>query len=488
MPAGHILVVEDNVMQSKLVSFLLQEAGYTVRVAASAEEAIEILRSFQPQLILMDLQLPGIDGLELTRRLRFDAVHSDTVIVALTAYTDPSDLHKTREAGCDGHIPKPIDPGTFVQLVQEFSNGAHPHVPADGHDLLAELRNSFLAEGLEQCDVILKDLQSGPGCALEAIQRVVHRWMDVSETLGFPGIVDNASRVSELLDHPHSIDNEAEQGFQTAKRLFRAAMHSKAALPAGLVAGLRGVRIGLAGLSEAEIDRIRSLAERTDTKVVLEAIEGRWIENENKYDALVIRERTSRIVALSSELKRPVVLITGHSALQSLATLPAGPFDFLISPWDAEELFLRVYRLVAKPVATVSAGVPPKRRPRVLIVDDDPSIVALVSHALQISEMDCDIARSGQEALNAVRLSPPDAMILDVNLLDLDGFEVLKRIRQNLLTRDLPVLLLTGRHQQSDVAQGFGCGANDYVIKPFKPTELANRLERIISAPARTAR
>ena len=243
--------------------------------------------------------------------------------------------------------------------------------------------------------------------------------------------------------------------------------------------------MGLMGLSQEEIDRIRSLAERTGTEVTLEAFEGRWIESQYEYDALVINEWASiaSIAGRASQLQVPAVLITSRSSLQSLATLPRDAFDFVISPWDAEEVFLRVYRLVAKPTEPkISHDDPSKRRPRVLIVDDDPSIVDLVSNALQESQMNYDIARSGKEALDSVRQSPPDAMVLDVNLLDVDGFEVLKRIRHNVITRDLPVLLLTGRRQQSDVARGFGQGANDYDIKPFKPLELANRVERIISA------
>src|ERR1700692_1645044 len=104
MAGLQILVVEDHDMQAKLVSFLLQEAGHTVQIAASAEEALEILRSFSPDLILMDLDLPGMDGLELMRVLRLDPVQSTTPIIALTAYSDPSDLQRDREGGCNGKI------------------------------------------------------------------------------------------------------------------------------------------------------------------------------------------------------------------------------------------------------------------------------------------------------------------------------------------------------------------------------------------------
>ncbi len=123
MASIQILVVEDNDMQSKLVSFLLEEAGHTVQVAESAEKALELLQSFLPDLILMDLQLPGKDGLELTRELRLNPVLGATPIIALTAYTDPTELARAREAGCNGNIAKPIDTATFARQVREYLSG-----------------------------------------------------------------------------------------------------------------------------------------------------------------------------------------------------------------------------------------------------------------------------------------------------------------------------------------------------------------------------
>jgi two-component system phosphate regulon response regulator PhoB len=117
----------------------------------------------------------------------------------------------------------------------------------------------------------------------------------------------------------------------------------------------------------------------------------------------------------------------------------------------------------------------------VLIADDDPDIVAIVSAAFEQLDMDCEIARSGEKALQAIQRRPPDAIILDINLLDLSGFEVLTRLRRNLVTKEIPVLLLTARGDRSDIARGFECGANDYVVKPFKPLDLVKRVDKMIS-------
>src|SRR5580698_4021402 len=96
MAGIQILVVEDDALQAKLVSLLLEDAGHTVQIAGSAESALDVLQWFRPDLILMDLQLPGKDGLALTRELRLIPIYVATPIIALTAYTDASHLARER--------------------------------------------------------------------------------------------------------------------------------------------------------------------------------------------------------------------------------------------------------------------------------------------------------------------------------------------------------------------------------------------------------
>jgi len=104
-----ILIVDDNPTNLKLARVVLAGEGYEVRVAVDAEEAMAMLGGFHPRLILMDLQLPGMDGLTLTRLLKGDPATSDVTILALTAYAMKGDEEKARQAGCDGYITKPID-------------------------------------------------------------------------------------------------------------------------------------------------------------------------------------------------------------------------------------------------------------------------------------------------------------------------------------------------------------------------------------------
>jgi CheY-like chemotaxis protein len=118
-----ILIVDDNPANLKLARVLLSSEGYDVRTAAHAEEAIELLASFHPRLILMDLQLPGMDGLELTRKLKADDERRNILIIALTAYAMKGDEEKARAAGCDGYIAKPIDTEALPRTVAAYLAG-----------------------------------------------------------------------------------------------------------------------------------------------------------------------------------------------------------------------------------------------------------------------------------------------------------------------------------------------------------------------------
>jgi CheY-like chemotaxis protein len=115
-----ILIVDDNVSNTKLLAFLLTAKGYVVRTAANADEALAVLAEFAPRLILMDLQLPGMDGLSLTRQLKADPRTSAIPIVAATAYAMKGDEDKARAAGCDGYITKPIDTRRLPQEIERY--------------------------------------------------------------------------------------------------------------------------------------------------------------------------------------------------------------------------------------------------------------------------------------------------------------------------------------------------------------------------------
>jgi DNA-binding response OmpR family regulator len=116
-------------------------------------------------------------------------------------------------------------------------------------------------------------------------------------------------------------------------------------------------------------------------------------------------------------------------------------------------------------------------RPLVLVADDDPDILQLVSLRLERSGYEVMAAQDGEQALTAALERTPDLALLDVMMPKLDGYEVTARLRSNERTRHMPVILLTARVQEADVARGIEAGADDYVKKPFSTHELRDRVQ-----------
>jgi CheY-like chemotaxis protein len=112
-----ILLVEDNEVNRRLAGFLLRSQGYQVREATTAAAAFEMLETDRPDLIVMDIQLPGMDGLEATRKLKEQSVTADIPVVAVTSFAMKGDREKALAAGCAGYVTKPIDKNTFIQEV-----------------------------------------------------------------------------------------------------------------------------------------------------------------------------------------------------------------------------------------------------------------------------------------------------------------------------------------------------------------------------------
>jgi len=112
-----VLIIEDNAANMTLATFLLQSAGHSVLSATDAETGLTLARAQQPDLVLMDIQLPGMDGLEATALLKTDASTRDIPVIALTALAMKGDEERIRGAGCDGYIAKPLAYKDFLATI-----------------------------------------------------------------------------------------------------------------------------------------------------------------------------------------------------------------------------------------------------------------------------------------------------------------------------------------------------------------------------------
>lgn len=125
MGGEKILLVEDNKVNRRLAEFLLRSQGYKVLQATTAQEAFELLKTERPDLIVMDIQLPGMDGLEATRKLKEDPATRDIPVLAVTSYAMKGDREKALAAGCAGYITKPIDKTILLKEVAANLGGAN---------------------------------------------------------------------------------------------------------------------------------------------------------------------------------------------------------------------------------------------------------------------------------------------------------------------------------------------------------------------------
>jgi len=120
---GKILVIEDNEQNRYLMTFLLEKNGYQVVTAEDGEAGIEAACRERPGFIILDIQLPGMDGYEVARRLKERPESKDIPIVAVTSFAMAGDREKTLAAGCEGYIEKPINPETFVGEMEKHLRG-----------------------------------------------------------------------------------------------------------------------------------------------------------------------------------------------------------------------------------------------------------------------------------------------------------------------------------------------------------------------------
>ncbi len=116
----------------------------------------------------------------------------------------------------------------------------------------------------------------------------------------------------------------------------------------------------------------------------------------------------------------------------------------------------------------------------ILIIDDDELLITLLEHKLSQRGLEVNSANDGQDGLLAAIDGQPDLVVLDVMMPTMDGFEVLRHMKENERTRDIPVIMLSAKRLEDDVVNGLNLGAADYLVKPFMPEELLVKIQRLL--------
>jgi two-component system, cell cycle response regulator DivK len=508
MASEPILIVDDTPVNLKLTRILLVNEGYKVLTASSAEEALELLRGYHPYLVLADIQLPGMDGLEFTRRVKQEPATRDIMVVALTAFAMKGDEQRAIEAGCDGYITKPIDTRTLGARIREIlgrrvettevpppadNGGGGKHASLDPAEMLA-LRRKFLEEGYTRSRQLLVDLD-GQFQADEAA-RVVHQWIGTGGLLGYSAISRLAREVETSMQERPLDNSQVRESLTNLVLAFSSPREARdAPIPDAILQSLAGQRIGMVGFPGNERERLCAALERSQAVAVFVSADDDPESGAVRDCALVavhVRPETiaSRWLdaATLERLGLPVVLAGSRDDLLELdEPVQALAREFLMDSWSLEEALVRLsLALTSRPreaeaaISRTAAGpVARTGRAKVLLADDDATVLALVGSAIRNFGMDCQTAPDGRAALEAIRQDRPAAAVLDVNMPGMDGYEVLAAIRGEQLP--VRVLLLTARQQEKDVLRGFTLGADDYIVKPFSPLELIARIKRLLA-------
>ena len=352
-----ILIVDDNPANLKVARLALQSDDFLVRTAGDAEEALRILPELRPRLILMDVQLPGMDGLELTRRLKSDPATRHIVIIAVTAYAMKGDRERVMSAGCDGYLSKPIDP---LQLPAIIAG----HLRAQG------------------------ETPSPP----QPDRR--HRVLVVEDN-------PSSRRILQLALGSHGFEVREAEDAQTALRLYRNA-------PPDLV---------VQDLCLPDLDGAELL---------------------NRFRKLEVGRRV------------PIFCVSGFLSAQDQELARGRGFDeVLAKPVDPNHLVELVRLHVEEPIEVSNNGL---ARPRILVAEDDPLQRRLAGHYLRIAGFEVTLVENGRIALDEVQRSRPDAVISDVLMPEMNGFELCLALRERPDMRGVPVIL-TSSHYGEDADQ-----------------------------------
>jgi len=504
MPGESVLIVDDTPVNLKLADLLLRKQGFDVRAAHSAEEALSILRTFRPDLMLVDSRLEGMDGFELTRCVKMDPRTRETVAIALIATDTPAMRERAAAAGCDGCLVEPVDVSSLGATVRSFL-GHHGAEPQSGPGLLPgdldlsgpeieAVRRNFLAAGAERARRLLEALGTGLDASAEA--RRVRRWMAAATALDYPGIVTAAQRLNDLLATPRPAAPALREAISDLLcSFFEPPEATTDALPDALLGPLSGRRIALTAFRPEDAERLCAALNRAGARPRLFE-PGDSPGNAPVRDCALVMVQVGDATKASAWLAaepfappdQPLILAGPRREIMSLdPALLARTSEFLIDGWQPEEALMRCSFALLRGIPAkraVAAGAPsgpeaaPRARPEILIADDDPVAISFLRTTLEVYGMDCVVAHDGATALEIIRERRPDAAVLDINMPRMDGYLVLAGVREAEL--DVPVVLLTARDHENDIARAFTLGADDYLVKPFKAVELMARLRRLI--------
>jgi two-component system, cell cycle response regulator len=418
MPMKTILVVEDESLNMKLVRSLLGLGGYRVLEATDATTALLLAEREDPDLVLMDVQLPGMDGLTATRRIKAKDRLRQVPVVALTSYALDGDEEKAIDAGCDGYITKPIDTRSFLDKVERFLSATGPGACGDE-------------------DAI---------CGSPPRTRLRHQPLVL--------VVDDEPKnvkllIAKLAGRPFNVI-AATNGTDA---LAMVAYHAP---------DLILLDVMMPGMDGYEVTR--RIKENPQTRaipvIMLTALDG----PEDKEKAMA--------VGAEEFLSKPVNTTELQARVGSMLRLKQFK-EQLKSRDKSKNTFGRA--------KVVEAQHDRMLLPQILLVEDDEKDRILLATAIQNTPCHLRSVTSAEEALDMVVSGERvDLMLLDVLLPGMSGFDLCQRIKGRDDLQDIQVILITCLDDLESRIKGVELGTDDFLVKPVDFRELAARVKVLL--------
>lgn len=259
-----------------------------------------------------------------------------------------------------------------------------------------------------------------------------------------------------------------------------------------LVETLKGKRFALLGFDPEETQALRSAIDFASARIHSIAEEPRHpsLTTLAPFDACVVNlsSQVSKVAGGAVDLlaisRKPTVIIGERDEVLGHAfSLASVAHEFIMRPWTREDFYLRAFMVLrnASSVADQpSRGAAARTEPTIIIADDDRTTIMMVQSILRTWKINCRVAHNGKDAMELTREIKPDALLLDVSMPDMDGFQVLAALRADPATRATPIVMLTAAQSEDEIVRGFDLGADDYITKPFRAHEMLARLKRLV--------
>lgn len=417
-----ILIIEDNVYNMKLVRSLLQVGGYEIIEANTAEAGLELARKYTPDLILMDIQLPGMDGLSATRQIQTDPKLKGIPVLALTAYAMKGDEQKVLDAGCVGYLSKPLDTRAFLRTLLTY-------LP-----IIADPSNPTTLES--QTEPVSRDMHQDISYANKIL------------------IVDddplNVKLLKAKLSEKTFVTIEAFNGLECLSKAK--SEHPDLILLDLMMPGLDGFQV-TRRLKKDPITQNIPIIHVT----ALDSVEDKVMGMDAGAD-----EFLSKPINTVELLARIRSLLQLKKYKEQLGTRKESESHFLL-PETSDPGFEEI-----------------ELKATVLIVDTNQKDVECMKKNLSAYCSSPLITWSGKEAIQIAESQQSDIVLLDIPLSDMDGHKVCKQLKAMDRTRNIQVITTTSQADLETKIKSIELGTDDYLIKPINDMEFDARIRASI--------